>query len=92
MLQPLYQAIFGFKVFGLGFVTAMAFIFGTGKLTALWDKVFIVSTLEDVDLPFVSLPQVVCALLESSTSSILILQDQKCPMTRFPPILRNSVH
>jgi hypothetical protein len=30
-LQPVYEALFGFHVFGLGFVTSMAFIIGTGK-------------------------------------------------------------
>lgn len=28
--QPVYEALFGFHVFGLGFVTSMAFIIGTG--------------------------------------------------------------
>ena len=30
-MQPVYEALFGFHVFGLGFVTSMAFIFCTGK-------------------------------------------------------------
>jgi uncharacterized membrane protein len=34
--SPLYKAVFGFKVFGLGFVTAMAFIFGTGVFVSSW--------------------------------------------------------
>ena len=29
-MQPVYEALFGFHVFGLGFVTSMAFIIGTG--------------------------------------------------------------
>lgn len=29
-MQPLYVAIFGFKVFGLGFITSMVFIFAVG--------------------------------------------------------------
>jgi hypothetical protein len=33
-VQPLYNAVFGFKVFGLGFITAMAFIFGTGNISS----------------------------------------------------------
>jgi len=28
--QPVYEALFGYHVFGLGFVTSMAFIIGTG--------------------------------------------------------------
>jgi len=31
LLQPVYEALFGFHVFGLGFVTSMAFIFCTGN-------------------------------------------------------------
>ena len=30
-MQPVYEALFGFHVFGLGFVTSMAFIIGTGE-------------------------------------------------------------
>ena len=29
-LQPVYEALFGFHVFGLGFITSMGFIIGTG--------------------------------------------------------------
>ena len=31
-MQPVYEALFGFHVFGLGFVTSMAFIIGTGAV------------------------------------------------------------
>jgi uncharacterized membrane protein len=31
-LQPVYEALFGFHVFGLGFVTSMGFIIGTGAI------------------------------------------------------------
>ena len=34
-LQPVYEALFGFHVFGLGFVTSMGFIIGTGELLFL---------------------------------------------------------
>lgn len=34
-MQPFYEALFGFHVFGLGFITSMAFIFGTGVSTAI---------------------------------------------------------
>lgn len=30
-LQPVYEALFGFHVFGLGFITSMGFIIGTGR-------------------------------------------------------------
>ena len=33
-MQPVYQSLFGFEVFGLGFVTSMVFIFVTGRLPA----------------------------------------------------------
>ena len=32
-LQPVYEALFGFHVFGLGFITSMGFIIGTGGPT-----------------------------------------------------------
>ncbi|KAK9818141.1 hypothetical protein WJX72_007750 [[Myrmecia] bisecta] len=34
--SPLYQILFGFHVFGLGFVTSMAFIFMTGIFVSSW--------------------------------------------------------
>ena len=30
-VQPVYEALFGFHVFGLGFITSMGFIIGTGE-------------------------------------------------------------
>lgn len=33
--QPVYEALFGFHVFGLGFVTSMGFIIGTGELCCI---------------------------------------------------------
>ena len=34
--SPIYQSLFGFHVFGLGFITSMAFIFLTGLLGSSW--------------------------------------------------------
>ncbi|DBA93546.1 hypothetical protein WJX82_008734 [Trebouxia sp. C0006] len=34
--SPVYEALFGFHVFGLGFVTSMAFIFCTGVFVSSW--------------------------------------------------------
>eukprot|EP00884_Botryococcus_braunii_P019998 jgi/Botrbrau1/6682/Bobra.0202s0023.3 len=34
--SPVYEALFGFHVFGLGFITSMAFIFGTGVFCSSW--------------------------------------------------------
>ena len=34
--SPLYEFLFGFHVFGLGFITSMLFIFGTGVFTSSW--------------------------------------------------------
>lgn len=34
--SPLYAYLFGFHVFGLGFVTSMLFIFATGVFTSSW--------------------------------------------------------
>lgn len=42
VLQPVYEALFGFHVFGLGFVTSMGFIIGTGK-----SAVSVLSRLQD---------------------------------------------
>lgn len=34
LLQPIYKSMFGIHIFGLGFLTSMAFIFMTGELSA----------------------------------------------------------
>lgn len=34
--SPLYDALFGFHVFGLGFLTTMIFVFGVGVFTSTW--------------------------------------------------------
>ena len=34
LLQPIYKSMFGIHIFGLGFLTSMAFIFMTGGLSA----------------------------------------------------------
>jgi uncharacterized membrane protein len=34
--SPVYEYVFGFHVFGLGFLTSMAFIFATGVFTSSW--------------------------------------------------------
>ncbi|BDA46066.1 Protein LIKE COV 2 [Coccomyxa sp. Obi] len=34
--SPVYEALFGFHVFGLGFVTSMGFIIGTGVFVSSW--------------------------------------------------------
>lgn len=34
--SPVYEALFGFHVFGLGFITSMGFIIGTGVFVSSW--------------------------------------------------------
>ena len=44
LVSPIYEAAFGFEIFGLGFVTSMAFIFLTGLLGSSWvGKLFILA-------------------------------------------------
>ena len=41
--SPLYKALFGFNVFGLGFLTSMTFIFFTGVFVSSWLGSWLVS-------------------------------------------------
>ena len=44
LVSPIYEAAFGFEIFGLGFMTSMAFIFLTGLLGSSWvGKLFILA-------------------------------------------------
>lgn len=62
--SPLYEYLFGFHVFGLGFITSLLFIFATGVFTSVSD-ILVVSHGESLDF-----------LWNAEEIEILKLQDQ----------------
>ena len=84
LVSPIYEAAFGFEIFGLGFVTSMAFIFLVGLLGSSWvGKLFILAG--EVRAPTAPTPPPPPQFFELPGSVLALLTTTLPPPAPTPP-------